>query len=114
MDKYNIKDVAKKILDIDFEFNLIVRVDKPLFEAYYGKDVMLNLLNRDTYFSGKEFVEKVKILIETTQTTVKQATHSVLEIYYAKTLLKAIDFLRDIQAKVDAGETQVQRKFKYQ
>lgn len=105
LDKYNIEDVAEKILNIDFEFNLVIRVNKSLFEAYYGKDVMLNLLYRETYFSGKEFVEKIKVLIETSQTDVKRATKSVLEIYYAETLLKAIDFLRNIQAKVEAGET---------
>ena len=106
LDKYNIEDMAEKILNIDVEFNLIVRVQKSLFETYYGKDKMLNLYTSSTYFNGKEFVEKIKVLIETTQTTVKQATHSVLEIYYAETLLKTIDFLKNIQLKVDAGETQ--------
>ena len=106
LDKYLIETVAEKIRDIDFEFTLVTRVNKSLFEAYYGKGVMLNLLYRETYFSGQEFVEKVKILIETSHTDVEQATKSLLEIYYGETLLKTINSLKKIQLKVDAGETQ--------
>lgn len=105
LDKYLIETVAENILDISFEFKLVIRVQKSLFEAYYGYNQMLNLLYQKNYFDGKDLVEKVKVLIQTTQLDVNTATKSVLEIYYTQTLTKAIDFLRDIQEKVDAGET---------
>lgn len=105
LDKFLIETVAENILDISFEFNLVIRVQKSLFEAYYGYNQMLNLLYQKNYFNGKDLVEKVKILIQTTQLDVNTATKSVLEIYYTQALDKAINFLRDIQLKVDAGET---------
>ena len=74
---------------------------------------MMNCHYQHTYFEGKNFVDKIKILLDTTQLSIKQATKSVLEIYQSETLTKAIDFLKNIQAKVEAGETQTQRKFEY-
>lgn len=105
LDKFLIKTVAENILDISFELNLVIRVQKSLFEAYYGCNQMLNLLYQKNYFDGKDLVKKVKVLIQTTQLDVNTATKSVLEIYYTQALTNAIDFLRDIQEKVDAGET---------
>lgn len=105
LDKFLIETVTEKVLDIDFEYNLIIKVHKPLYEAYYGKDVMLNFLNRHVYFKGKDFVEKIKVLIETTQTNVKRATKSVLEIYHAEATRNAIDYMRNFKEKVDKGET---------
>lgn len=113
LDEFEIKKVAEKILDIGFEFNLILKTDKALFEAYYGRGVMMNCLYQHTYFEGKDFINKIKILLDTTQLSIKQTTQSVLEIYQSETLLKAIDFLKNIQAKVEAGETHTQRKFEF-
>lgn len=105
LNKSEIEKVAENILDISFELNLVIRVQKSLFEAYYGYNQMLNLLYQKNYFDGKDLVEKVKILSRTTRLDLKTATKSVLEIYYTETLTKAIDFLKNIQEKVDAGET---------
>lgn len=74
---------------------------------------MMNCLYQHTYFEGKEFINKIKILIDTTQLSLKEITKSVLEIYYTETLIKAIDLLKNIQAKVEAGETHAERKFEY-
>ena len=113
LDKFEIQKVAEKILDIAFEFNLILKTDKTLFEAYYGPDVMMNCHYQHTYFEGKSFVDKIKVLLDTTQLSIKQATKSILEIYQSETLLKAIGFLKNLKEKVEAGETQTQRKFEY-
>lgn len=113
LDKFEIEKVAEKIQDISFEFNLILKTDKTLFEAYYGRGVMMNCLYQHTYFEGKDFIDKIKILINTTQLSLKEITKSVLEIYYTETLIKAIDLLKNIQVKVEAGETHTQRKFEY-
>lgn len=105
LDKFLIETVAENILDISFEINLVIRITKSLFETYYGYKQILNTLYQKHYFDGKDLVEKVKVLSRTTRLDLKTATKSVLEIYYTETLTKAINFLRDIQAKVDAGET---------
>lgn len=107
LDKFLIETVAENILNIVFEFNLTTRVNKSLFTAYYGYNKVISRLYRETYFDGEDFVGKIRTLIDTTQIDIKTATKSVLEIYYAETLNKTIDFLRGIQAKVDAGETHI-------
>lgn len=113
LDKFEIQKVAEKIIDIGFEFNLILKTDKALFEAYYGRGVMMNCLYQHTYFEGKDFIDKIKVLLDTTQLSIKQATQSVLEIYYTETLTKAIDFLKNLKEKVEASETHTQQKFEY-
>lgn len=101
-DEFDIDKVVANLLDSEVEYSAQIKINKYLYDILHGLDMMSNFFYRNVNFNGEEFVEKVKLLINTTQLTVKGATKMLLEIYHAEAMKDAFDFIGQVKKAVDA------------
>lgn len=101
-DEFDIDKIVPNLLDSEVEYSPQIQIKKYLYDILHGPDMMSNFFYRNVNFNGEEFVEKVKLLINTTHLTVENATKMLLEIYHGEALKDAFDFIGQIKKAVDA------------
>lgn len=101
-DEFDIDKVVTNLLDSEVEYSAQIQINKYLYDILHGIDMMSNFFYRNVNFNGEEFVEKVKLLINTTQLNVEGATKMLLEIYHAEAMKDAFDFIGQVKKAVDA------------
>lgn len=101
-DEFDIDKVVANLLDSEVEYSAQIKINKYLYDILHGLDMMSNFFYRNVNFNGEEFVEKVKLLINTTQLTVEDATKMLLEIYHAEAMKDGFDFIGQVKKAVDA------------
>ena len=104
LSKVAINDLTENLLDITFEIEVIVPVQKQLYELFYGPYHSLsNTFSRAIYLEGKSFVEKVKLLIQTTNVNASDATKILLETMHSESVIRAVKLLEEIKQNADAN-----------
>lgn len=98
---FDIDKVVANLLHSEFVYSPQININKYLYDILHGPGMMSNFFYRHANFNGKEFVEKVKLLMNTTQLTVKDATKALLEIYHAEAMKDAFDFIGQVKKAVD-------------
>ena len=98
-----INDLTKNLLDITFEIEVIVPVEKEFYELFYGPYHSLsNTISRAIYLEGDCFVEKVELLMQTTNINASNATKLLLETMHAESIIRAIKLIEKIKQTTDA------------
>lgn len=102
-----INDLTENLLDITFEIEVIVPVQKQLYELFYGPYHSLsNTISRAIYLEGDCFVEKVKLLMQTTNVNASDATKILLETMHSESVIRAVKLLEEIKQKANANQDQ--------
>lgn len=102
IDEFSIDKVVANLLDSEFEYSPQIQIEKYLYDTLHGPGMMSNFFYRHANFTGKELVEKVELLIATTQLNVKDATKALLEIYHAQAMQDGFEFIALVKKAVDA------------
>lgn len=98
-----INDLTENLLDITFEIEVIVPVEKEFYELFYGPYHSLsNTISRAIYLEGKCFVENVELLIQTTNVNASNATKVLLETMHSESIIRAIKLIEKIKQTTDA------------
>ena len=100
-DEFDIDELVNNLLNSEVEYSAQIKINKYLYDILHGADMMSNSFYRNVNFNGEEFVEKVKLLINTTHLTVEGATKMLLEIYHAEAMKDAFNFIRKVKKAVD-------------
>ena len=98
---FDIDKVVANLLDSEFVYSPQININKYLYDTLHGPGMMSNFFYRHANFTGKELVEKVELLIATTQLNAKDATKALLEIYHAETMKDGFDFIAQVKKAVD-------------
>lgn len=102
-----INDLTENLLDITFEIEVIVPIEKELYELFYGPYHSLsNTISRAIYLEGKSFVEKVKLLMQTTNVKASDATKILLETMHSESVIRTVKLLEKIKHNADANQDQ--------
>lgn len=101
-DEFDIDKVVTNLLDSEVEYSAQIQINKYLYDILHGIDMMSNFFYRNVNFNGEEFVEKVKLLINTTQLSAENATKMLLEIYHAEAMKDGFNFIGQVKKAVDA------------
>ena len=97
-----IDDLTKNLLDITFEIAVVIPVNQELYELFYEHHCSSNTISQDIFSTGSEFVEKVELLMQTTNINVSNATKVLLETMHAESVIRAVKLLEKIKQTTDA------------
>ena len=97
-----INDLTENLLDIILEIEVVIPVKKELYELFYGPYHSLsNTIEKCIFIEGDCFVEKVELLMKTTNTNASDATKLLLETMHAESVIRAIKTLEKIKRHAD-------------
>ena len=98
-----INDLTENLLNITFEIEVIAPVEKEIYELFYGPYHSLsNTISQAIYLEGIYFVEKVELLMQTTNINANNATKVLLETMHAESVIRAVKLLEKIKQTTDA------------
>lgn len=98
-----INDLTENLLDITFEIEVTVPIEKELYELFYGPYHSLsNTISRAVYLEGICFLEKVELLMQTTHINANDATKVLLETMHSESVIRAVKLIEKIKQTTDA------------
>lgn len=101
-----IDDLTQNLLDVVFELTITIPVNQELYELFYEHHCSSNTISHDVFSTGSEFLEKVEILMQTTNINASNATKMLLETMHAESVTQAIETLTKIKRYADANRNQ--------
>lgn len=106
LSEFAINDLNERLLEVTFELGVAIPVDKELYERFYEHHFSSYTTTHDTLIEGKCFVEKVEVLMQTTNINAGNATKVLLETMYAESITQSIETLTKIKKYADANPNQ--------
>ena len=106
LSEFAINDLTERLLEVTFELGVVIPVEKELYNMFYEHHCSSSTITQDIFIEGKYFVEKVKLLMQTTNINASDATKLLLETMHAESIVKAFDALTKIKRYADANRNQ--------
>jgi hypothetical protein len=101
LSEFAIDDLTQHLLNMTFEFSIVLPIETELYKLLYGSDIITNKFYLNTYFNGEEFVENVKLLMSSTQLNANNSTKAILEIAYSENVSRALKTFKEIKLNAD-------------
>lgn len=101
LSEFAIDDLTQNLLDITFEFAVVIPIETKLYELFYGQHCTPNTISRYVYLDGDWFVKKIELLMQTTNINASNATKVLLETIHGESIVKAFDALTNIKRYAD-------------
>lgn len=106
LSEFAIDDLTQHLLNMTFEFSIVLPIETELYKLLYGSDIITNKFYLHTYFDGEEFVENIELLMSSTQLNAKNSTKAILEIAYSENISRAIKTFKEIKKNTDTNQDQ--------
>ena len=104
LSEFAIDDLSERLLEVTLELGVVIPVDKELYKLFYEHHCSSNTITQDIFIEGKCFVEKVELLMQTTNINASDATKVLLETMHAESIIQSIKTLTKIKRYADANQ----------